>query len=369
MPINTDYILKQSPFYLKKQQLAEFMQLAQDLDLTLDPFLFGTFYKKECAENPEPYTEDEITNVVLELDRIYEINFAGVKPSEKPTYDFTLGAPGTGKSAFTEVNLVGKNVIYLDPDRQILRSMSTYKELVAEKGGKLAYETCRDTSNYICNLLLVWAIYKGYSIVHGTTGTNPRVAKSILPTLKKLGYKVNAHVLFAPAASRDLALEHRIHVQDFYQVTALDQKGKVGPVFDRLMDAVLVYADNADMYLNMGKYWLNSTPEQNKKSWCKFAVLKRTGENVDIVGVKDCPDVLAELILQVKQEIRDPFKQQQLIALFQGWLKHPETVRSFLPAFNRNAAIVATLSVGFIAAFLATEQGHAAIQYLKLNRT
>lgn len=188
------------------------------------------------------------------------------------------------------------------------------------------------------------------------------MAKSILPTLKARGYKINAHVLFAPAESRKQALLHRINVQDFYQVTEADAKGKVAPVFDRLKDAVLKYADTATMYLNSGKYWKNTTEAQNAASWRKFATFDRDGATgeVKVVGVlEDSATVLDELTTEVRQEVKDLEQQQELIAMFNSWLVEPQAGNYFLPGFNRDTAIAAAVGLGIFGLAVAIGQNES----------
>lgn len=159
--------------------------------------------------------------------------------------------------------------------------MYSYWKLVNIIGDESAYETYRDASNYICNFQLIWAIHSGYSIAHGTTSTNNRVAKSLFPSLKKLGYNLDIHVLFATAEARKASLLHRLKVQDFYQVTPTDATSKVAPVYMRIIDAYLKYADTMTMYYNMGNFWLNKSAAESAKSLKTFATFDRkTNSNV-----------------------------------------------------------------------------------------
>ena len=353
MSLNTDTLLQQPPFNLTDEaDRSAFMALAKELDIGLDAFLLGTIFKKECKDSPAPYTDEEIDAIAKDLVNIYERSFSGRSPSHtKKDYTLTFGAPLVGKSFYMESKLVDSSNVYVDPDRQALQFMDCYQEL-ANKDRKLAYETYRDASNYICNLLLVWAIFKGYSIAHGTTGTNPRVAKSILPTLKRLGYTIHAHVLFADAESRKPAGTHRNEHQKFYQSTPGDEKGKVAPVFTRIKDAIIPYADTADFYWNTGTYWLNTTPEQSDTSLRKFASFNRELAPTKIVGDTKSLDILERLSKQVVEEIPAKAEQDEVIAMFNSWFVKPEvsTKKNYLPGFNRyTAAAAATLTIGVLA--------------------
>lgn len=320
-------ILGNPPFNLNAQECSDFMALAKRFDITLDGYLTGAVYSKT------PYTEDQQVIIKKELEAAFARAFAGKVPSKKQTYTSTAGAPGTGKSIFLE-QLIDNNpelqgAVYVDPDRQALRFMDSYKQMSKEQSGEIAYETYRDASNYICNFSMAWAIYKGYDIVHGTTSTNDRVAKSILPGLKENGYNVNVHVLFADAESRTASLEHRIKVQDFYQVTQLDAKGKVAPVYDRITDAYLKYADTVTMYYNTSKFWLCENVAQSQECLKQFATFDRAKNSDMVVKASNSEDILDKIIAEVSTEISDKEKQDSVIAMFKSW---PEAERTKLRA-------------------------------------
>lgn len=93
MGLYTDKILQREPFNLNHVELEEYNRLAKELDITLDDFLLGKVYKKECAENPNPYTEAEIEEGERELVQLYYHTFNNAKPTNNPEYDFTLCAP------------------------------------------------------------------------------------------------------------------------------------------------------------------------------------------------------------------------------------------------------------------------------------
>lgn len=90
MPLNTDLILQRPPFNLNAaEDRAEFMQLAQALDLNLDLFLNGGVYKKECEESPKLYTEKELKEIAADIPKIYDRTFSGrVTNPAKPEYTF-----------------------------------------------------------------------------------------------------------------------------------------------------------------------------------------------------------------------------------------------------------------------------------------
>lgn len=337
----TTNILQNQPFNLNETECAEFLALAKRFDITLDGFLSGTVYSNT------PYTEDQQEVIAKELQKIFEITFHDKAPSKNKKYTATAGAPGSGKSAFLEQLIEQdpelQNSVYVDPDRQSLRLMNWYKQLSREQGGEVAYETCRDASNYICNFLMVWAIYKEYSIVHGTTSTNDRVAKTILPQLKTHGYTIDIHVLFADAESRKGALLHRIQVQDFYQVTQADAKGKVAPVFDRLTDAFLEYGDNVTMYYNTGTFWLSINRQESIEHLRKFATLNRAISPSQITVEPNCLDILEKLTADIHIEIPAQDRQETLINMFRSWFT--EKQKSYLPSFSRYTVLATTLAI------------------------
>jgi len=322
-------ILKNPPFSLNEQESLDFMDLSKRFGITLDAFLAGAEYSKT------PYTPEQQINIQQELQNIFAITFAGKVPSHDKTYTATAGAPGVGKSVFLE-QLIAKNpdlqnAVYVDPDRQSLRLMQCYKQMSEDLGGKAAYEMYRDASNYICNLLMVWAIYKGYSIVHGTTSTNERVAKTILPELKCEEYKIDMHVLFADAESRRESLLRRIEVQDFYQVTQADAKGKVAPVYDRLSDAYLKYADTVTIYYNTNEFWLCSNAIESQECLQQFATFDRSKDLTQVVVVPGSEVFIDKLIAEVYTEVSSEEKQELIIAMFKSWTKNPSN--DYIPAF------------------------------------
>lgn len=362
-------ILQQPPFNLTLEQARDFMQLAEKLGLTLDGFLQG----KEFTPKSGAYTEESQALIVQELIAAFDRSFKDKTPAQDKTYTATAGAPGVGKSTFIEQLIDGstelQKAIYVDPDREALRHMHLYKTMSSEINGETAYDTYRAASNFICNLLLVWALYHGYSVVHGTTSTSERVAKTLLPGIKDQGYKINIHVLFANAEARKAALEHRITNQNFYQNTPLDAKGKVAPVFIRIQDAFLAYADTIVMYYNTGKYWLCQNAQESTLLLIKFAAYSR----IVVDGIKLASNkehIIARLKSDAQQELL-PGALDDTIRMIDSWdtlssthtaqassvsdeHKDPDVVakdteenaaRTFLPSFNRYTAAAATLAV------------------------
>jgi hypothetical protein len=80
------------PFSLSAPESKKFIELATELDVSLDPFLNGTVYSKA------PYTEAEQKEIVQELIAIFNKEFKGKSPSQEKTYISTAGAPGVGNS-------------------------------------------------------------------------------------------------------------------------------------------------------------------------------------------------------------------------------------------------------------------------------
>jgi hypothetical protein len=199
--------------------------------------------------------------------------------------------------------------------------MDSYWKLAKTVNGEAAYDKYRDASNYICNFNMLWAAYNGYNIAHGTTSTNDRVAKTLLPGFKKLGYQVDVHVLFANADARQACLEHRLKVQDFYQVTQTDAKGKVAPVFIRLKDAYLQHADTVTMYYNTNTFWLNKSIQESEKTLRKFAVFNRKN-SPKVMVYSNNSDVLNMLIADAKNELADLKQQEQVVAMFNTWFNN-----------------------------------------------
>jgi len=316
--ISTTDILKAEPFnVIDVNERDNIMMIAKDLDINLDRLLHGEVYSKK------PYDDAQQQEIANELIVLFNKNFHGKLPSKNKLYIATAGAPGVGKSVFLEELLAkdshkSENIIYVDPDRQALRLMYSYWKLANTNGDEVAYETYRDASNFICNFQLVWAIYKGYNIAHGTTSTNERVAKSLLPGLKKLGYTVDIHVLFANMEARTSSLLHRLKVQDFYQVTPADAKGKVAPVYSRLTDAYLKCADSVRLYYNTGNFWLNTSPIESAKSLKLFAVMdKKISDKVTVYASN--ANVLDLMINDVVTEIDDQNQQTEIIKVFKSW--------------------------------------------------
>jgi predicted ABC-type ATPase len=346
----TTDVLKDAPFNLSELEILEFVSLAKRFDISLDGFLSGTVY------SPTPYNEAQQTIIQQELQAIYELTFAGKTPGDAKNYTATAGAPGVGKSIFIEQLIASRPglqaAVYVDPDRQALRFMNSYKQMSSEKGGAEAYETYRDASNYICNVLMLLAIYKGYSIVHGTTSTNDRVAKAILPQLKAEGYNIDIIVLFADADSRKESLLHRIKVQDFYQVTQADAKGKVASVYDRLIDAYLKYADTVTMYYNNDKFWLCTDADQSHECLQQFAEFNRARDPNKVIAAAGSDAILEKLIAEVYNEVSSIDKQEAIVAMFKSWPQ--EQTNSYFPTFSN--------VVSGVAAYFSNPRGGDAIK-------
>lgn len=362
-------ILQQPPFNLTAEQANNFMQLAEKLGLTLDGFLQGSEFKPKSGS----YSEETQGLIVQELITAFDRSFKDKQPVQDKTYTATAGAPGVGKSTFIEQQIESskelQQAVYVDPDREALRHMSLYKDMSSTINGETAYDTYRAASNFICNFLFVWALFHGYSVVHGTTSTSERVAKTLLPGIKELGYKINIHVLFASAAARTAALQHRIVNQNFYQNTPLDAKGKVAPVFARIQDAFLAYADTIVMYYNTGKYWLCNNAKESALLLVKFAGYNRAVTD-EIKLASNKSHTIAKLKQDAQQE-QSGGALDNTIGMIDSWqlftyaptatepkvcdsdaaqtqvdnAANPSTARSFLPSFNRYTAVAATLAV------------------------
>lgn len=349
MSLTTDEILQRSPFNLTSEdERKAFKTLATSLNITLDDFLHGKVYKKECIQNPNAYSDEDQETIFEELKNSYLRIFDGKTPSRNKKYVATAGAPGSGKSEFVEVMLVkdNHNSVYLDPDTQILKNMACYNKLKEDADLEQAYKTFRDASNYINNFLMIWAIYKGYNILHGATNTDKRVRDTIFKGLKENGYEISLHVLFANAKLRSEALNYRLDQKKFYQVTNTDAKGKVAPVFERLMDAYLPYADKVQTYYNTNAFWLDKTVEQVKADCRMFATFDRSLDAQQVFLSKNCEDIIETLCNDVDNEVTDSKIKQQATDLFKSWQpinEHQETVEStMLTYFNmRNAAAIA----------------------------
>lgn len=315
--ISTHDILQMPPFNINLvAEREKFISIAKDLDINLDKFLHGEVYSKQ------PYDNIQQQEIVQELIVLFNKNFTGKLPDNK-LYIATAGAPGIGKSVFLENYLAKdankyKNFIYIDPDRQVLRFMYSYWKLANLTGDEAAYETYRDASNFISNFQLVWAIYKGYNIAHGTTSTNDRVAKRLLPGLKNFGYTIEMHVLFASQESRNASLLHRLKVQEFYQVTPADAKSKVEPVYLRLIDAYLKYADKIIMYYNSDNFWLNTSQTEPENNLMPFIMLDKK-INESIITFSNTANILSNLISEATIEITDKNKRIEAIELFKLW--------------------------------------------------
>ena len=130
--------------------------------------------------------------------------------------------------------------------------MSGYKRDI-KHGEKQAYEKWRDASNFIANFMLVKACAESRNIIHGTTASNYRIIQ-IYESLKKLGYKIQAEVLFATAQQRALAVKYR--EKKVVQVSYDDFIGKSAPIFFRINDAYIAHCDKVNFHFQNGSFWL-----------------------------------------------------------------------------------------------------------------
>ena len=226
-------------FRYDSNQIKEFLSIADQMGVGLDVFLRGEVFDGK-------YSEHDQGLICSELLAIVDKAFTDKTTCDQKSYLTTAGAPCTGKSTFIEDQNRGENAIYVDPDRAVLFSLQIYKKDCEQYDPKKAYEKWRDASNFIANFMLVKAVYDGLNIVHGTTASSERV-KKIYAFLKKKNYTIQVELLFADASCRWAALEHR-EGNGQVQLTEKDFAGKAAPIFARMLDSYLVYANSIHMY-------------------------------------------------------------------------------------------------------------------------
>ncbi len=267
MDITTDKLLKLPPFNLidEADRLA-FMQLAKDLDIILEDFLLGKVYKKDCKLNPWPYTERQLLAIAADLSSIYYKTFSGRSQNAyEKEYTLICGTSLEDKSFVLGSKLVDSSKVYLDPYRQSLQFMGCYKAL-AEDNNELAYEMYRDAANYICNLLMVWAVYKNFdNIIYSNSDTDLTFTKRLLPALKKLGYTIRVNILLASNES-------------------LDEPDIISSEFASIKHALLPLIDTAAFYWVAGKYRPHLTAEQSDARLHKFAYFNRAQDAKNVIG-------------------------------------------------------------------------------------
>jgi len=336
--VTVSQILREEPFNLNDNEIKDFLNVASKLGLTLDDFLEGNVYKKESIKSPGSYTEVEKQCIHEDIKTVFRNTFNYARVEKKKRYIATSGAPGVGKSTFLEDNLYRFATPYVDPDRHGLKLMYSSYRAQEKADNQEAYLQFRDASNFIANMMFVYSVYKGYSIVHGTTSTSGRV-KSLYPALKEYGYDIEIHVLFAPTQSRELALEHRIEVQDFYQNTVTDAKGKFAPVFDRMHDAYLNFADKIECYYNNGKYWLG------EGSLAHFASFDRNSRNKGLTLKSNAAQMISQIQRDIVDDIEDSVNQKKALDLFRDSIQY--TYRDYLPSFSTKNVLKFAAIAGF----------------------
>ena len=206
------------------------------------------------------YTEEEQEQIINDAAQLWSIKSKHLTTPvvDAAQYISTAGAPGSGKTTHIERYKIEQgldNFIYVDPDQGYLQELTGYKKDTGAIGAVAAYTKWRDASNFIANLFLYHGIIKGYNIIHGTTATSPRVIH-LYDKLKEHKYKIHIRLLFAPAHCRIAAIEHREKKIGAANVTPEDMIGKVNPVFERINDAYVKYANSMVVIFNTGEFWL-----------------------------------------------------------------------------------------------------------------
>lgn len=217
--------------------IARFKLIAETANVTLDKLFLGQ------VDSKTEYTLEERDEIVMTLKLLVAQQFSKVKSVEKPTYTASAGAPGSGKTFSLECMFgidisngkFAANAIYVGPDSVVLPQMKAHLKDCTEVGKAQAYEKWRDASNYIANFMLIKAMTDNVNIVHDTTSTSTRV-KTILDTLRKLGYTRHMYFYAADKEAREMAIMHRKEKLGFAMVSSLDVVSKAEAAYARLAD-------------------------------------------------------------------------------------------------------------------------------------
>lgn len=200
------------------------------------------------------YTDEEISYILKERDRLFLKFIEGKTPSEKGNdkwFVLTAGGPGAGKTHLVESLIEQKdallsNCIYVDPDETIMRDMVRFKQDVASRNVEYAHTKWRLASQYIWNDLLNKAAERGYNIVNGTTATGPHV-EAQYKNVKAAGYQIMTLAVYAPIDQRLKSAEVRYEVTGERHVPAADVLEK-GRLFVEKVPLYLRYSDRVDFF-------------------------------------------------------------------------------------------------------------------------
>ncbi len=321
-------------FGYTQEQVEAFLDIAKKMTVGLDGFLTGTIFKGN-------YSKDEQMDICDELVRIVNKEFAGKNTASGKLYVTTAGAPGTGKSFFIEhkyhissgSNTI--NAVYVDPDRAVLLpELKMYLQYLKDgKDIEVAYAKWRDASNYIANFMLIKAVYENLSIIHGTTASSERVI-NIYNYLKQIGYRIEIDLLFAQEEDRISSLNHREEISGRVQITKEDMKGKVAPIFFRMKDCYLKYADQISMFYQFSRFWENGQIKH-------FAEYNKTGPGI-VQLLPDSEIFIRDLISEIDHELKGQDIVDQLKEDISKWkpLVKPQSGEALLVQYLAPSAIL-----------------------------
>ena len=223
--------------------------------------------EKFIAENLEEYSPYDISLIKKDLEIIKGLIFRSVVKEKQPIYLATAGGPGSAKSTILETFLIenqqGKNYVYIDPDRMVMRFMvNTYISYlsaynIAKKRPysnllKEAYQKWRGGSNYISGTLFNKATRGFFNVAHGSTSTSAHI-EGLYKRLKKRGYKIILLLCGADKRTRLDLINHRRKIQANVQASKEDIINK-GKLFPQRLKTYFKYADR--IYI----YWTQTSP-------------------------------------------------------------------------------------------------------------